>query len=101
MFLRFSRYRFRDGAEIEGYGLLRSHTAVVAAAPGCKSAWLAQGQHPSTEFVVVALFEDEASLRSFEGKLRSDPTLSGDSFALLRLTRQPPEMTQYDVRRID
>lgn len=101
MFLRFSRYRFRDGAEGEGYQLLRRHTAVVAAAPGCQDAWLAQGQHPSTEFILVALFADESSLKSFEGKLRSDPTMSGDSFALLRLTKQPPEMTEYEVRPID
>lgn len=100
MFLRFSRYRFRDGAEIEGQTLLRRHAAVVAAAPGCKNVWLAQGQHPSTEFVVVAMFQDEDSLRSFEGKLRSDPALSSDYFALLRFTRQPPEMTQYEVRPI-
>jgi hypothetical protein len=101
VFLRFSRYRFRDGAEADGFEILRRHAAVVAAAPGCENAWLAQGQHPSTEFILVALFRDEPSLKSFEGRLRSDPTLSGDSFALLRLTRQPPEMTEYEVRSIE
>ncbi len=59
---------------------------------------MAQGQHPATECVVIALFDDEDSLRRWEGRLRSDPALGGDFFALLALTAQPPEVTQYEVR---
>lgn len=96
--VRFSRYRFKDGSETEGAEILRRHVAALKQAPGCDDAWLAQGQHPSTEFIVVARFEDEASLRSFEGVLRSDPNQGSDFFSLMRLTRQPPELTTYDVR---
>ena len=98
VFLRFSRYRFKEGSEAEGLPILRRHVESLKAAEGCEDAWLAQGQHPSTEFVVLARFRDEPSLRSYEGRLRSDPAGSGDFFALLRLTTQPPEVTQYELR---
>lgn len=101
MMLRFSRFRFRAGSEAEGLQVLRRHAKAIAAAAGCEGAWLAQGQHPSTEFVVVALFRDETSLRSFEARLRSDPDLGGDQFAAMRLTTQPPELIQYEVRGAD
>src|SRR5438477_505692 len=68
--------------------------------PRCRDAWLAQGQHPATECVVIALFEDEDSLRKLEGRLRSDPRRGGDFFALLGLTTQPPEVVPYEVREI-
>ena len=97
MFVRFSRYRFKEGAETEGLGLLRRHVAALRAAAGCEDAWVAQGQHPSTEFIVVARFRDEASLRTFEGRLRADPAQGVDFFSLLRMTSQPPEVTQYEV----
>ncbi len=96
--IRFSRYRFKEGAEGEGLEVLRRHMAALRAAEGCEDAWVAQGQHPSTEFIVVARFRDEASVRAFEGKLRSDPSQGSDFFSLLRLTRQPPEVTQYGLR---
>lgn len=96
--VRFSRYRFKDGAEAEGAEILRRHVAALEAAEGCEDAWLAQGQHPSTEFIVVARFHDEGSARDFEGGLRSDPTQGSDFFSLLRLTKQPPEVTQYELR---
>ncbi len=96
--MRFSRFQFRDGKEAEGLEILRRQAASVRAADGCEDAWLAQGQHPSTEFVLVARFRDESSLRAYEGRLRSDPTQGGDFFALLRLTTQPPEVTQYELR---
>src|SRR5256885_14267091 len=76
MFLRFARFRFREGKEAEGLRILRGHAAAIRSAPGCRDAWLAQGQHPATECVVIALFEDEDSLRRLEGRLRSDPTRS-------------------------
>lgn len=98
MFVRFNRYRFREGEEAEGLGILRRHVAALRAAAGCEDAWVAQGQHPSTEFIVVALFRDEPSLRAFEGRLRSDPTQGSDFFSLMRLTTQPPELTQYERR---
>ncbi len=72
--------------------------ASLAATPGCVEAVVAQGQHPSTEFVVLARFRDETSLQSFEGRLRSDPTQGSDFFSLLRLTTQPPEVTAYELR---
>jgi hypothetical protein len=97
VFLRFSRFRFKEGNEEEGREILLRHMAAIRSASGCRDAWLGQGQHPSTEFVVVALFEDEASLRSLEGRMRSDPSLGGDFFSLLRLTTQPPEVVQYEV----
>src|SRR2546426_582198 len=50
------------------------------------------------ECIVVALFEDEDSLRRLEGRLRSDPLRGGDFFSLLSLTTQPPEVVQYEVR---
>ncbi len=78
--------------------ILGRHAAALRGADGCEDAWIGQGQHPSTEFVVIARFRDEASLRSFDGRLRSDPSMGGDFFALLRLTTQPPEVTQYEVR---
>ncbi len=98
MFLRFSRYRFKEGSEAAGLEILRKHVASLKAAPGCDEAVVAQGQHPSTEFVVLARFRDEASLRSFEGRLRSDPNQGGDFFSLLRLTTQPPEVTTYELK---
>ena len=98
MFLRFSRFRFKEGKEVEGLDILRRHAAAIRAASGCRDAWLAQGQHPATECVVVALFVDEDSLRRLEGSLRSDPLRGGDFFALLSLTTQPPDVTQYEVR---
>ena len=97
MFIRFSRFRVREGKEAEGRRILRHQLETVAAAGGCREAWLAQGQHPSTEFVVIALFEDQDALRSFEGRMRSDPSLSADFFSMLPLTTQPPEVTQYEV----
>ena len=101
VFLRFSRFRFKEGNEGVGLAILRNHAKAMAASPGCQEVFLAQGQHPSTEFVVVAIFEDDAKLRSFEVQLRSDPELGGDFFSLLRLTTQPPEVTQYEVRDRD
>ena len=98
MFLRFSRFRFKEGRETEGLAILQRHANAIRSAPGCREAWLAQGQHPATECVVVGLFADEDSLRRLEGRLRSDPSLGGDFFALLALTAQPPEVTQYEVR---
>src|SRR5712691_45933 len=98
MFLRFSRFRFKEGKEAEGLDILRRHSAAIKSAPGCRDAWLAQGQHPATECVVVALFDDEDSLRRLEGRLRSDPLRGGDFFSLLSLTTQPPEVVQYEIR---
>ena len=98
VFLRFSRFRFREGRETEGMSILWRHAKAIRSATGCRDAWLGQGQHPATEFVVVALFEDEDSLRRLEGRLRSDPEGGGDFFALLSMTTQPPEVTQYEVR---
>lgn len=96
--VRFSRYRFKEEAEAEGLEILRRHLAALKAADGCEDAWMAQGQHPSAEFIVVARFRDEGSLRTFEGRLRSDPNQGSDFFSLLRLTTQPPEVTQYEIR---
>ncbi len=98
MFLRFSRFRFREGNEAEGLGILQRQAEGMRAAEGCEEAWLGQGQHPSSEFVLIGRFRDEASLRSYEGRLRSHPAEGGDFFSLLRLTAQPPEVTQYEVR---
>src|SRR2546427_4214539 len=98
VFLRFSRFRFKEGKEAEGLDILRRHSSAIKSAPGCRDAWLAQGQHPATEYVVVALFEDEDSLRRLEGRLRSDPLRGGDFFSLLSLTKQPPEGVQDDGR---
>ncbi len=98
MFVRFSRYRFKEGSESEGREILGRHAAALRAAEGCEDAWVAQGQHPSTEFIVVARFRDEGSLRSYEGRLRSDPAQGGDFFSLLRMTTQPPEVAQYETR---
>ncbi len=98
VYLRFSRYRFKEGHEAEGFEILQRHVASLKAAPGCDEAVVAQGQHPSSEFVVLARFRDEASLRDFEGRLRSDPTQGSDFFSLLRLTAQPPEVTAYELR---
>lgn len=97
MFLRFSRFRFKEGKETEGIQILRRHAASIESAEGCRDVWLAQGQHPATECVVVAVFDDEDSLRRLDGRLRSDPARGGDFFALLSLTTQPPEVTQYEV----
>jgi hypothetical protein len=101
MFLRFSRYRFKEGSEGEGGEVLERHAKAIRWAAGCEAVWLARGQHPATEFVLIALFRDEASLRSLEGRLRSDPSLGSESFSLMRLTTSPPEMTQYEVRPLD
>ena len=98
VFLRFERFRFKEGREEEGLRILRDHAAAIRAAPGCREAWSAQGEHPATEAVVVALFEDEDSLRRLEGRLRSDPTRGGDFFRLLSLTSQPPEVVPYRIR---
>ncbi len=98
MMVRFSRYRFKEGSEGEGLQILRRHAAALRATNGCEEAWVAQGQHPSTEFIVVAKFRDEASLRGHEGRLRSDPAQGSDFFSLLRMTVQPPEVTQYELR---
>jgi heme-degrading monooxygenase HmoA len=100
VFIRFSRYRFKEGQEAEGVEVLRRHVSSLQSADGCEEAWLAQGQHPSTEFIVVARFRDESSLRAFEGGLRSDPSRGSDLFSLLRLTTMPPEQTQYEVLRM-
>jgi quinol monooxygenase YgiN len=101
VFLRFSRFRFKEGKEAEGLAILRRHAMTIKSTKGCQDAWLAQGQHPATECVVIALFEDEDSVRRLEGKLRSDPVQGSDFFALLSLTTQPPEVTQYEVRGSD
>ncbi len=101
VYLRFSRYRFKEGSEAEGLEILRHHVASLRAVPGCDEAIVAQGQHPSSEFVVLARFRDEASLRGFEGRLRSDPTQGSDFFSLLRLTTQPPEVMEYELRDVD
>ncbi len=98
VWIRFSRFRFKEGLEADGLAVLRRHVKTIAAADGCRDAWLGQGQHPSTEFVAIALFESEDALRHLEGGLRSDPSLGSDFFVLLRLTTQPPEVTQYEVR---
>src|SRR5204862_1919943 len=98
MFLRFARFRFREGKEAEGLRILRGHANAIRTAPGCRDAWLGQGQHPATECVVIALFEDEDSLRRLEGRLRSDPRRGGDFFAPRGLTTQPPAGLPYEVR---
>ncbi len=98
MFLRFSRFRFKEGKEADGLEILRRHTAAIEEAEGCRDAWLAQGQHPATECVVIALFDNEDSLQRLEGRLRSDPSRGGDFFSLLSLTTQPPEVTVYEIR---
>jgi len=98
VFLRFSRFRFREGKESDGIEILRRHATAIRAAPGCRDAWLGQGQHPATECVLVALFDDEDSLRRLEARLRSDPLQGGDFFSLLSLTTAPPEVTQYEIR---
>lgn len=98
VFLRFARFRFKEGKETEGLAILSRHAMTVKSSKGCRDAWLAQGQHPATECVVVALFEDEDALRRLEGRLRSDPSLGADFFAVLALTAQPPEVTAYEVR---
>jgi len=99
MFLRFSRFRFKEGKEGEGLRILGDHAAAIRSAPGCIDAWVGQGQHPATECVVVALFENENSLRGLEGRLRSDPRRGGDFFALLALTTQPPEVVPYEIQK--
>lgn len=95
MMIRFSRFRLNAGAEADALALLRRHAAAVRAADGCETAILGQAQHPSTEFVLIAQFRDEPSLRRFEGRLRSEPSLGGDQFALLRLTSTPPDLAEY------
>jgi hypothetical protein len=97
VFLRFSRFRFKEGKEAEGSKILRRHLAAIRSSKGCRDAWLGQGQHPATEFVVLALIDDEESLRRLEGRLRSDPVQGGDFFSLLSMTTQPPEVTQYEI----
>jgi len=97
MFLRFSRFRIKEGREAEAAEILRRHAVAMKSAAGCLDAWLGQGQHPATEFVVVALFRDEASLRNLESRMRSDPSFGGDFFSLLPLTTGPPEVTGYEV----
>lgn len=97
VFLRFARFRFKEGKEVDGVRILRDHVEAIRSAPGCRDAWLGQGQHPATECVVIALFEDEDSLRQLEGRLRSDPTHGGDFFALLPLTTQPPDVSAYQI----
>ena len=98
VFLRFARFRFKEGKEGEGLRILRLQAGAIRSAPGCIDAWVGAGQHPTTECVVIALFENEDSLRSLEGRLRSDPQRGGHFFALLALTTQPPEIVQYDVQ---
>ncbi len=98
MLLRFSRYRFKEGTEAEGLEILMRLAAVMRSADGCEDAWLAQGQHPATEFILIGRFRDEVALRTYEGRLRSDPVQGSDFFSLLRLTTQPPELTQYETR---
>ena len=97
VFLRFSRYRFKEGNEADGLEILERQLASLRVAEGCEEAWLAQGQHPSTEFVLIGRFRDEASLRIYEGRLRSEPSQGSDFFSLLRLTTKPPEVTQYEI----
>src|SRR5437879_11684596 len=89
VFLRFSRFRFKEGKEVEGLDILRRHAAAVRTAPGCRQAWVAQGQHPATECIVVALFEDEDSVRRLEGKLRADPLSGGAFVPLIPQPREP------------
>ena len=98
VFLRFSRFRFKDGNEAEGLAILRRQAESMRSTEGCDDVWLAQGQHPATEFILIGRFRDEGSLRAYEGRLRSDPAQGGDFFSLLRLTTQPPEVTQYEMR---
>ncbi len=98
MILRFSRFRFKEGNEEEGARVLRTHVAAMRTSEGCEDAWLGQGQHPATEFVALGMFRDEGTARAFDGRLRSDPTLGSDFFALLRMTTQPPEVTAYETR---
>ena len=98
MLIRFARFRFKEGKEGEGLRILGAHTVAIRAAPGCRDAWLAQGRHPATECIVIALFADEESLRRLEGRLRSDPTAGGDFLALLPLTAQPPEVVAYEIK---
>jgi hypothetical protein len=98
VFLRFARFRFKEGKEVEGLRILRGHAAAIRSSPGCLHAWLGQGQHPTTECVVIAVFQDESSLRTLEGRLRSDPARGGDFLALLALTTQPPDVIPYEVR---
>ncbi len=98
MFLRFSRFRFKEGKETNALVILRRHAAAIRSAAGCRDVWIGQGQHPATECVVVALFEDEDSLRGLERRLRSDPAQGSDFFTLLSLTTQPPEVVPYEVR---
>jgi len=100
VYIRFARFRFKEGKEDEGLRILRNHTAAIRSAPECVDVWLGQGQHPATEFVVIALFPNEDSLRRLEGRLRSDPNRGGDFFALLALTTQPPEIVPYEVREL-
>jgi hypothetical protein len=98
VFLRFARFRFKEGREGDGLRILTEHAKAIRSAPGCREAWVGQGQHPATECVVVALFETEDALRSLEGRLRSDPRRGGDFFALLALTTHPPEIVPYEMR---
>jgi len=96
--LRFSRYRFKEETVEVGLRILGGHAKAVAAAPGCEAAWVARGRHPDTVVILLARFRDDASLRTFEGRLRSDPALGSDAFALMRLTTAPPEMAEYEVQ---
>jgi hypothetical protein len=98
VFLRFSRYRLKEGSETVGLEILKRQLASLRSADGCEEAWLAQGQHPSTEFILIGRFRDETGLRTYEGRLRSEPTQGGDFFSLLQLTTKPPEVTQYEIR---
>lgn len=98
MWIRFSRFRFKEGREPEGLEILRQHATKIGGAKGCERVWVGQGEHPSTEFVVIALFETADDARRLEARMRSDPAFGGDFFGLLRLTTQPPEVTEYEVR---
>jgi len=93
MFLRFSRFRFKDGKEAEGLAILRRHVAAISSAGGCRDAWLGQGQHPATECVVVALFETRIRCGAWKdgfAPIRSKGAISSHSFPLQRIRPKSP-----------
>src|SRR5438876_12089199 len=72
VFVRFARFRFKEGKEGEGLRILRDHAAAIRSAPGCRDAWRAQGQHPASECVRMSLSEDQNSTRRPVALFRSD-----------------------------
>src|SRR5204862_2525878 len=67
MFLRFARFRFREGKEAEGLRILRDHAKAIRASPGCRDACPGKVNHPARECGVVALLARKNSLRAPEG----------------------------------